>query len=281
MNNTYHRAAPFVIIFILLCIYLFTFVRLETKSGDHWSTLDATYPHQITRIISGYLRQLAGDTIFIKTAVFVGGREPRIPPESYIYRLASHYDAALALQPKLKDIYFYIESYLAWAGEDGVNLANELLIKGMPARPDLWQIPYFIGFNYFYHLHDPAGAVQYLQKVALIRGNEGTAGKLATILLSKGGEIGGALVWLKTLQEMASDIETKEHYQKEINIYEQAWWVFLALEEFNKNYGHYPSMLSELVPQYLISLPDFSGSDFTLVYEKPTLRIHRAGSDVN
>ena len=67
----------------------------------------------------------------------------------------------LALDPYFKTAYIFAGTALTVQRMDPAK-ANALLEQGMTYRPDVWQIPFYLGFNRYYFQQDYAGAAEAL-----------------------------------------------------------------------------------------------------------------------
>lgn len=222
----------------------------------------------------GYLRQLGGEMLFIKANVFLGGVKPGRDPYDYAESLTKHLDGAAALHPPFVDTYFVCNGSLPYIGPEYVLEANRILEKGMVAMPDnvLW--PFFVGFNFFYHLNEPIEAARYLKIASEKPTAPSWLGHLASTLAAKGGDIKGGVIWLKGMLAAEEDEKTREHYQQSLAIFEQAASVQQAIENYTARHGQPPSDLPALVPEFMAKIPQFP-ADYELAYSPPTLRLLR------
>jgi hypothetical protein len=212
---------------------------------------------------------------FIKASVFYGGVEPGRDPLEYAEPFAQHLTSATSLHPHFVDIYFLCQATLPYINNEYALRANSVLALGIAALPDNFVLPFFIGFNHFYHLKDPRQAAIFLQRAARYPGVPSWLGHLASTLAAEGGDIYGGLIWLKAMLSGEEDERVRERYQHSIVMFERAVTVQQAIDAYKNQHGQYPVALDALVPDVLAALPEFD-HPFQLSWEPPTLRLIRA-----
>lgn len=231
-------------------------------------------PPAIQKIAFGYLRQLGGEMQFIKASVFYGGVKPGRDPLEYAESLAQHFTAAAILHPHFVDTYFLCQATLPYINNEYTKQTNSILGLGMTALPDNFVLPFFVGFNHFYHLKDLSNAARFL-KIASEKPNGPTwLGHLASVLAAEGGDIYGGLIWLKAMLAGEEDEKMRERYQHSIVMFERAVIVQQAINTYKNQHGQYPTALDALVPEVMAALPEFDPS-FQLSWDPPILRLIR------
>lgn len=267
-------SARFPVFFLLLFVYGMFFSLQEKRFSESSQQLSHPLPPVIQKAALGYLRQLGGEMQFIKASVFYGGVKPGRDPLEYAEPLAQHFIAGAVLHPHFIDTYFLCQATLPYINDEYVVQANSVLSMGEKALPDNFVLPFFIGFNHFYHLKEPQDAARFL-KIASEKPNGPTwLGHLASILAAEGGDIYGGLIWLKAMLSAEEDELMRERYQHSIAMFERAVTVQQAIDSYKKQQGNYPAKLSDLVPDILPALPEFD-SPFRLIWNPPTLRLLR------
>ncbi len=265
------RAWP--VLLALTATYLIFFSQLEHDRSGQTVELTAVMPAPIQKM-SGYLRQLSAETLYIKAAVFLGGRRAGTDPESYGPRLADHFDVMAQLHPKFLDIYFLGESSLSWINVEHALRANALLARGMAAVPDFWMLPFFAGFNSFYYINDPMTASLYLLQASQTKDGPPWLGHLAAVMAARGGSILAGLAWLRAMLAVEEEEGTRLRYQQDIKEFEKAASVLGALEAYQRKNGQYPYDLLQLVPNYLPELPVIT-EPYVLRYEGGNLSLYK------
>ncbi|HKI61855.1 MAG TPA: hypothetical protein VKA31_06130 [Mariprofundaceae bacterium] len=258
---------------LLLAVYLVLFAYQETVKQQEHVELQPAPPVALLKT-AGYLKQLGAEMLYIKAAVFLGGRDPETPPDSYAAVLANHFDAMTALHPRLLDIYYLSESSLSWIGAQYTQRANAILAQGGIYRPELWVIPFFIGFNQFYYLHNFNDASRTLRTTSLKEGAPVWLGHLSALLAARGGNILGGLAWLRAMAATEDDATVRTRYEIEIKEFEKAAHVLSAISSYQQKYSRPPAELKNLVPEFIDAIP-ILGEGYELDYEAPELYMRK------
>lgn len=244
------------------------FIQDQQKSIKEVRLLP-TMPTQVFQILGHtYMQQMIADMLFIKVAVFYGGGHKI---EDSVDEMANHFVTMNKLNPKMIDFYYRAEVALADKGDEYARISNQILAVGRKALPDQVSIPYFEGFNYYYYLDEPVKAAELLRLASEYDEKYQWLGHLASTLLAKGGSIRAGLTWLKGMYASMEEGKEKERYAADIQDFEKALVVQIALERLAQTSGGlYPEKLSDLVPQVLRVLPVVSDK-FYLDYQPPSL----------
>lgn len=129
--------------------------------------------------------------------------------------------------------------------------ANALLDRGRRFRTQDWAIPFFMGFNFFYFLHDPVQAVVYLKESSERLGSSPAVGLLAARLASRSGETETAIHLLQQLELQTQDPGVKKLIQDRIGTLDGIWVLERAVEHFQRQFGRSPEDLQALVKKGL------------------------------
>lgn len=260
--------------FLLLFCYGALFSLQESHFSESSQQLSRPLPPAIQKAALGYLRQLGGEMQFIKASVFYGGVKPGRDPLEYAEPLAQHFTAAATLHPQFIDTYFLCQSILPYINNDYTRRANTVFTQGMAALPDNYVLPFFAGFNHFYHLDEPLEAARLFHLAAAKPSGPPVLEHLANILSAEGGSIYAALIGLRGMYASEKDEQIKMRYAEEIAAFEKAVTVLEAIRRYEKTQGAPPAFLTDLVPDYLPTIPDI-GPVFTLEWKPPHLGVVR------
>jgi len=270
-----HSAGTFRwLIVLLIPLYGLLFLIQESNHRPYVFGLSEPLPARLQQTALGYLHQLGAEMLYIKVAVFLGGRNQNIKPEIYAPTLSRNFRIMATLHPGFQDIYYLCESSLAWISPAFARQANSVLIKGIKARPDLWVIPFFKGFNHFHYLEEPAKAAISLRHASTVAGAPTWVGHLATILAARGGDIYVGYIWLKAMLTEESNETIRSRYLADIAVFEKALLVQKAIRRYHEKYGRSPGNLEALQPEFIAKLPQFTG-DYVLSYQTPRLSLYR------
>jgi len=268
-------------LFLLLLFFYGTLFSLqEARFSENNLYLPHPLPPAIQKIALGYLRQLGGEMQFIKASVFYGGVKPGRDPLEYAEPLAQHFTAAATLHPQFIDTYFLCQAILPYINNDYARYTNTVLTQGMAALPDNYVLPFFAGFNHFYHLDEPREAARLFHLAAAKPNGPPILEHLANILSAEGGNIYAALIGLRGMYASEKDAQVKMRYAEEIAAFEKAATVLEAIRRYEKTTGTSPATLTDLVPEYLPIIPDV-GPVFTLEWKPPHLGVVRVAKKTN
>ena len=90
------------------------------------------------------------------------------------------------------------------------DLSNRLLEKGVGANPDVWNIPFLLGYNYYFLLDDPAKGAEYIMRAARLPDGPSYLPGLATRMAAEAGSPDTALAFLEVHLRETQDPEMRE-----------------------------------------------------------------------
>jgi len=269
------RMTTRISIITLIVVYGMLFSAQETAQKRGVVTLTPALPLVLQRTL-GYLRQFGAEMLYIKAAVFLGGRAEGTPPQAYADTLAEYFQTISQLHPKLIDSYYLSESSLPWIDAEQAKRTNQILETGVRSHPQEWFIPFFIGFNEFRYLNHPVKAANWLQQASEIKHAPAWLGHLSAILSARGGDILGGLAWLRAMKIAETDEATKKMYDADIAEFEKAARVLGAISAYERIHGKAPGTLKDLMPAFLEHLPEMQRG-YVLDYKRPDLHLERRG----
>jgi hypothetical protein len=116
--------------------------------------------------VLGY-EQVAADLLWIQ-AIQAMGERTKMSAEMGIW-LARLLDLITTLDPRFLRVYeaggIALTTFVHLPEE-----SNKLLQKGMGHNPDVWQLPFLLGFNYYFDLYDDQKAAEYIAKASRLPG---------------------------------------------------------------------------------------------------------------
>ena len=265
---------PRILLILLMITYGALFQTHERQSDKIGPHLSMALPSPVQEVVLGYLTELGSEMLFIKTAAFWGRNDLPKNHEEYAESLAQNFHVMTDIYPEFIDPYYFCESSLSYVNADSAASANEILLKGVQSYPENMIFPFFRAFNYFYYMDQPKKAAVIFSDLASRSDAPAWFGHLAGILSARGGDLYGGLMTLRVMLSTEEDEAMMERYQDDIKVFETAIKVYEATEDFFVKNGHYPQKLIDLIPQFLIQLPDFDDG-FLLKWEPPDLRLLR------
>jgi len=199
---------------------------------------------------------LVADLIWLNIVQVLG--EQVITEQDYEW-LHHALDVVVTLDPQYSYVYDAGGTVLAELAHR-VDWSNRLLEKGVEANPAVWRIPFVLGFNYFFHLHDYVRAGEYMGRAARIPGRPLYVDTLAARLYVEGGSPSLALSYLESMIEQTTDpvlqkIYTERH--KEVLIDRDLRILDQAVVRYREAVGATPQDLSDLEKKgFLRTIPD-------------------------
>jgi len=202
-------------------------------------------------VVLGY-EQLAADIIWLQAIQVIG--EDTVTPNGYdwIYHAL---DVVTTLDPEFSYAYQLGGVTLAVLGK-APEKSNALLLKGMRVNPDIWQIPFYIGFNNFFYLNDYGRAAEFMAKASELPGHPAYLPKLAARLYVQAGDPDVALDFLLRMYKETADEKVRATLGqriKEVIVERDARLLEDAIKRYKDVYEAYPERLIQLVERGIIT----------------------------
>jgi len=234
--------------------------------------------------VLGY-RQIVADALWLKAVQSLSGRQQTHQEYLGAYHAA---DVLTDLDPHFVPAYQYTGTILGVIA-DMPRESVALLEKGIRHNPTVWQLSFFLGYDYFYELHDPVAAAKYFRQASLLPDAPSWLAGLAVRMAAEANDLGAALEFLQRLYHQATDEQVKEGLvtrirevtaERDLRLLEQ------AIGAYRSRTGQLPKTLDELVISGILTTvpPDpfggtyqFSPSDGTVRSAglQDRLRVHR------
>ncbi len=140
---------------------------------------------------------------------------------------------------------------------DDVKRAKPLLEKGMKIFPDSWELPFWLGYDYYMYLEDYDIGGRYLWRAAQ---KPGAPKRFLALLLStlrKGGSYEKALWVLHEMLKGTQDERLKIVYGKKLIQLENLAFLQQSVMTYHAVKGHFPSNLADLIKEGFVErLPE-------------------------
>ncbi len=161
-------------------------------------------------------QEVTADFIWLKAVQFIGKRGDSEDPSGHNYDwFYKIIDLVTDLDPQFSYVYEAGGAVLSVLS-DNVSSSNALLEKGIRYNPAYWQIPFYLGFNYMYHLKDNLKAAQYVEHASKIEGRPAYLPFLAATLYAKGNDPQTAILFLKGVYLSTKDEKMREKIAERI-----------------------------------------------------------------
>lgn len=161
-----------------------------------------------------------------------------------------NFDTALHLDPRLVQAYFF-GGVVAARDRQRLYRGIDFLKSGMSRLPDEWQIPYWIGFNY-YQLGEYLAAAEYFDKAAACPQAPVFLKGIQPMMFYRAGRPDLGVVFLQGLKSSVKETRQLAAIERKL-----AWLQNLIMLEdrvgaFRTRFGRLPGGLDELVSSGLI-----------------------------
>ena len=156
--------------------------------------------------------QLMADYIWLRTIQVLGEKKVTSQGYDWIYHAL---DVVTTLDPKFDYAYKMGGVILSVLG-NVPEKSNQLLLKGIRENPDVWQLPFYIGFNYFFYLNDYKNAAIYMSRASMLPGHPAYLPNLAARLYVQAGDSETALEFLDRMLHQTQDEKIRKTLKKRI-----------------------------------------------------------------
>lgn len=204
---------------------------------------------EVLNFMSADQKLLVGSSLVMKVIIYFGGLSELaknriiIPPDYPAMSRTIH--AAVKLDPYNIDAYYFAQAFLTWDARQ-FTVANDLLREGMKYRTWDWYLPFFIGFNYAYFLHDYKSAAEYYQKAGELSGQELHI-NLAGRYLQEAGQTDHAIAYLSLMAKGARSPLAKRSFMTRLDAFKAVRQIEAARDVFREKQGKMPASVQELV----------------------------------
>jgi tetratricopeptide (TPR) repeat protein len=202
--------------------------------------------------VLGY-HHLGADLLWLRLVQVIGKKGNSADEYEWMYHAL---DVITTLDPQ------YAYAYYAGGVTLG-DLANRpdlsirLLEKGVNANPEVWNIPFLLGYNYYFLVGDPAKGAEYIMKAASLPDGPSYLPGLATRMAAEAGNPDTALAFLEARLTDTHDPEMREvlaNRMKEVIIERDLHLLESAVEAYRTQHHTLPATLTDLVVAGALSI---------------------------
>lgn len=212
-------------------------------------------PSKMTKVTMMEFDGLAADFIFLKALVFLERAKDRTETRKvnpWVWkRFSELINTVTDLDPYFVDPYYAANAYLPWDASM-TQEANALLEKG--SRHLDWDpaLPFFLGFNYFYFLHDNEKAAEWLMTASRRPGASPLYASLAARLAYEDKKTENAIAFLEELLKRTDDENIKKQYEIRLLTLQGVFILETAVDSYKKKFHSTPPDLDALIEKQLI-----------------------------
>lgn len=254
-----------VMAFGLLAFIVFLQRNLDLHLDAHASKIEelAQLPRgeYLKPALLGY-QHLGADVLWLRLLQVVGKKKNTADEYEWLYHAL---DVVTTLDPQYTYAY-YVGGVVLTNYANRADLSNHLLGKGHRENPGQWNLPFLLGYNYYFVLGDAQKGADYIGRAARTSGAPDFLPGLATRMHAEAGNPEVALEFLEALWKENPDLVVREKLEtraKEVIIERDLRTLERAIEQYRIKHGAFPHALTELVSTgYLPRVPEepFGGS---------------------
>ena len=224
----------------------------------------------LLKVISGEFKGLWADYLLLKASVFLGGYYEAVPEDwDAIYLM---FKQSLSLDPYFFQTCYYTQGLFSW--REGMHeRAIELLKYPAKYRDWDWEPLFYIGFDYFYFLHDNLEGARYMGEAAKLPDAPPIVATLGARLAQREGKTETAIALLHLMYDRAKDEDLKKILEKRIKAHIGILGLERAISAYKERYGRRPESLHALIDNGIINrLPENPFGD-NYLYDVETGRV--------
>ena len=252
------RVLPIILILLLFPVHVSIISKVTEAKKLLPKGEDTAYvlPSPILKIMALEFDGLASDYTFLKALVFFGStfeRKERPRLKEWEWRwMYNILNASTDLDPYFLDPYYVAQAQLTWEG-NMVRETNTLLEKGSRYRDWDWMLPFYLGFNSFYFLHEDAKASEYLMEASKRPGASPMLASLAGRLAYKGKKTENAIIFLQEMIKRTEDESIRKQYETRLNALKVILFLERAVAVYQDRFKKQPERLDELIAKGVIT----------------------------
>lgn len=209
---------------------------------------------RLIKMVSGDQKTILAESMMLKVVFYFGTviehwmQQEFVQPE--YFNMFKTIETAARLDPFNMDAYYFAQASFTWELGRAQDV-NRLLIHGMKYRTWDWWLPFYVGFNNAYFLHNYEEAAKYMQKAAEISG-ESLYANLAARFFYEAGDNKLGIAFLERMISQAKSPSVKRLYQMRKEALLAVQILETDVTRFVEKFGQLPSQLDQLVTNGLI-----------------------------
>jgi hypothetical protein len=197
---------------ILLIFFLQKNIDLTRKNAIQ-AGLETLPSGAVLRVMALEFKEVTADFLWLRA---VGLLDKKELPDPFRYqRFYDITDRVTDLDPLFSSAYEAGGVILSVLAKNPF-LSNALLEKGMQNQVSIWQLPFYMGFNYAFLLNDSVRAAHYMELASKIEGHPPYLPLLTARLYNQGGNRETAILFLKGVLLTVKDKQTKKAIANQI-----------------------------------------------------------------
>lgn len=239
----------FLVVGIILYIFLSPYLIKDMSKRSLLEKLGYTPQGEIYRSALGEYKWFMGDILSFRSLIYYGGKTSALArgdcKKIELFNLYRTVKTSVLLNPYNEDAYYFAQGAFNW-GVGQTESVNSILKYIMKYRTWDWKLPYFLGFNYSYFLHDYENAAKYFKEAGKMTGSP-LFNKLAARYFYEGGDTELAISYMQFMLKSEKDKSRKKVYLVRLQVLEGMAMIEKSMERFHVQYGTFPYSIQEIV----------------------------------
>ena len=256
ISSIHHRSAPIVNQFLLGMGGILLLASIGWLQGELDWRQDRTVVQieSLAQLPKGeYLKpallgyhHLGADLLWLRLVQVIGKKGNSEDEYEWMYHTL---DVLTTLDPQYTYAY-YAGGIILGDLANRPDLSTRLLEKGVGANPEVWNIPFLLGYNYYFLLGDPAKGAEYIMRAASLPDRPAYLPGLATRMAAEAGSPDTALAFLEARLLETTDPEMREvlaYRMKEVIIERDIRILENAVKAYQAQHQALPATFTALV----------------------------------
>ena len=207
-------------------------------------------PANYLKSICGSFQSFCADLFYIRGVMAVTESGEFKNRGDWVDWVQKNFETATTLDPRLTQGYFFAGVVIA-QNESNLKKGIRFLENGFKRNPNDWQIPYWIGFNY-YQLGDFLKAAEYYQKASANAFAPPFLKSNPAVFYYKASRPDLGVAFLEGLARSVKDPEQLKWIEIKLKWFENIVELEGKAEQFKRLYGAYPLNLEKLIEAGLL-----------------------------
>lgn len=245
------------LIVAILVLFLFTIsfsLFLENATPLQKASIHYVPPLEFIKFISGTFQSFWADIFYIRGIMAITGDFKN--KRERTFWVQENLEVATNLDPKLVQAYFFAGVVVPNDDEECIEKGIQFLKRGIQRSPTEWQLPYWIGFNYF-QLGEYLKAIEYYKKASNLSDAPKFLKSIQPMHYYRAGRAGLGVIFLEGLLHSIKDPRQLEGMEIKLNWLKNIVELEKTVKKFSQIYGRPPKNLEELITEgFLEKVPE-------------------------
>jgi tetratricopeptide (TPR) repeat protein len=206
------------------------------------------------RTVSMGQQTTLADAYWLRLVQYIGTQEVAVAAYPQLQELV---DLVTDLDPEYG--YAYMVGGLLLGARGRIDESCAILEKGIRQSPPRWELPFYLAFNHWFQLGNTAEGARWLRLAADDPNAPAFVHDLLARLYSSSGQIETAIEFASRMRDQATTQRERQILTTRIEgllVERELQLLERAIARYHSTYGHPPTRLRALVPEFLSALPN-------------------------